>query len=166
MPLHSWEIFSPDSLKIETTLNQLSPPTTRKTCSKDVQVLSLRDSSSANMAQFHVALQIETHFEQEVAAEKRGGHCENREGGFFEKETLRIVSKSEPLVSLGLRKKQTHLLGKSRRNNLSTNQNCHDNNPNVTSSCRRSTRLFVSLIQRLGLEAGPHMSLSLMWKTR
>lgn len=74
---------------------------------EDVHVLTLHDTSSANMAHWCVGLQAETHFEQEVAAEKRGGHCENHEVGFFEKEKMRIVSKSEFLGSLDLRRKQT-----------------------------------------------------------
>lgn len=112
-----WEIFSPDSLKIvdnlksDVTNNNQEDRTVMFDQSfsalRDVQVFSLHDTSLANMGPLCVALQVETCFEQEVAAKKRGGHCENHEVGFFEKENMRVVSKSELLGSLGLRRKQT-----------------------------------------------------------
>lgn len=112
-----WETFSPDSLKIvdnlksDVTTNNQEDRTVMFDQSfstqRDVQVFSLHDISLANMGPLCVALQVETCFEQEVAAKKRGGHCENHEVGFFEKKNMRVVSKSKLLGSQGLRRKQT-----------------------------------------------------------
>lgn len=50
-----------------------------------------------------MALQVETNFEQEAAADKS---CENPDVGLFEKGDMRTVAKSEVLGSMGLKRKQ------------------------------------------------------------
>lgn len=78
MRVHSWEFFSPDSLKIGNNLesdditNNQEDQFDQSFSAQDVQEPSSCDTSSANMAQLLVASQVETSFEQKAAAEKSG----------------------------------------------------------------------------------------------
>lgn len=63
------------------------------------------DTGTVNVTQLPTALQLETSFEQEAAAETYDIPCENSELDLFEKQPMRMVAKSESLGSPSLRRK-------------------------------------------------------------